>query len=366
MSSGHSKNSALTTQPKLPTPDAVFVSKQARFEIYRAKDLYKKSWRHPGLHQLAAIARTSYHRYGSRSLFDKYDRKAAIYLARVQYYKKQSEGKPLLVNEWLSVRMVPGNGEFNGVGEPELFALNGISVAELLQKKMNVSRSEFWSHIISDSRLCGIHPYTLDSHRKITRLESNKHEYTPHCMALMQLQFMRDYPPSKLPFEFVTAIIRPEIRDKVLTVQKGKTLAKPHFVPAHTTLGLSKKDKVIVNREAYAYQFPKYWLNMHQLKKLLNKLLKNKQISQKTFDYYLDSYSIDSMEGEIKLSKLLTAKGKLAGGKITGPKLRSLIDKYVADTTELQIIPIQAWRKGFLAMVSKVGIKIPKNYPKLT
>ena len=143
------KRNNLITQPKLPAPDSFYKKHNVTFEVYRAKNLYSQKWRHPSLHKLVSASRTSYQRYGLRALFDKYDNKAAIYLIRAQYHgKKLKNGNARLINEWLSVRMVPGDGKFNGVGELELYNSKNTPVVELLQQKMHHSRSKFWHYVI--------------------------------------------------------------------------------------------------------------------------------------------------------------------------------------------------------------------------
>lgn len=356
----------LRIQPKLPTPDSTYITKHATFEVYRAKDLYNKKWRNSVLHKLVGFARTSYGRYGLRSLFDEYDLKAAIYLARATYEQKTSHGGREVVSEWLSVRMVPGDGEFKGVGEPELYTFKNTPVSELLRQKMKLSKGKFWSHIVSDSRMCGIHPYAVTKNNKVVRVPTERHQYTAECMALMQAQFMVDFSPSTLSFQYVSAIVKPEIRDKVITLRKKKLAAKPNFISAHKTLGLSKAAEVTVDRSAYTYQFPRYWLNMKELKSLLHGLVGKKKLSEETFKHYLLGHSLDSVNGEINLGNMLAVKGPLVKASITGSKLRELVDKHVSDTPELQIIPINAWRRGFLRLLKIAGINVFKKHPELS
>ncbi len=355
----------LTTQPKLPAPDSSYSGKSATFEVYRAKDMYDKKWRHPSFLKLVSVARTSYHRYGKRSLFDAYDEKAAIYLVRVSYDKKSVDGVGVVrVHEWLSVRMVPGDGEFEGVGELELYRFNDARVTDLLKEKVKHPGGNFWQYIVSDSRLCGIHPYTVVKKNKVSPV-SEKHIYSAECMALMQVQFILDYPPENLHFKYVTAIVRPEIKNKVITLRKDGAIVGPNFISAHTTLGLSGEARVAVDRTTYTYQFPLYWLDMQKLKTLIKTLLSEGKITQKTLDHYLDGYSLDTGDGEIRLAKMLTVKGKLIAATINGTELRNLIDVHVPDAPELQITPINLWRKGFITMVENSGIDVLTQHPEL-
>ncbi len=345
----------------LPAPESTYATKDAIFRVYRAKGLYSSEWRHSAFFKLVSIARTSYHRYGPRELFDKYDEKAAIYLVHTTYSKGDNNQE--LVNEWLSVRMVPGDGSFKGVGEPELYVYNKTPVTELIRKRMGYSKTQFWKHIISDSRMCGIHPYAVRNN-KVIKHHTEKHAYTAESMALMQIQFMVDYPPQTIPYQFVTAIIKPQIRDKVIALQKGDVRAKPNFISAHKTLALPKGE-VGVKRGIYSYRFPSYWLNMDELKSLLRRLLNKKHITQKTLQHYLDTDSLDIKEADIRIGRMLTVKGQLAGSNLTGAKLRSYVDMHVSDIPELQIIPIKTWRKGFFRLLHKAQIDIFSIHPEL-
>ncbi|MEI6057440.1 MAG: hypothetical protein WCQ60_00530 [bacterium] len=351
---------------ELPIADSVYVKDDVTFEVYRAKDMYHKEWRHPSFHTIVSLARTSYRRYGPRDLFDKYDDKAVIYLVRARYPRGHVLGTDAeLVNEWLSVRMVPGDGDFEGVGELELYTFNKVPIVDIFCKKNKFSKNNFWHHVISDSRMCGIHPYTVGNDKVVASLPTERHKYTPECMALMQAQFMVDFPPQTTSFTYVSAIVRPEIRDKVITLRKGAHHITPNFISAHTTLGLTNDAKVVVERNAYTYQFPRYWLHMEELKTLIRRLLLEKKLTEKTLQHYLGEHDIDSLDGELALAKILVAEGTLVDAVLSGEGLRALVDKEVSDVPELQIIPIDSWRSGFLHILVNAGVDVFKVHPEL-
>jgi hypothetical protein len=344
-------------QPRLPEADSKYELGGVEFDVFRVKEMYDSRWKNKSLHKTLSFARTSYQRYGSRDIFDKHDSKAAIYLIHAKYPQSINSGTNQIIHEWLSVRMVPGDGEFNGVGEPELYSYNNIPITELMRKKIGCEINDFWKFIYSDSRMCGIHPYILGKKNEIIPLHSEKHKYTPICMALMQLKFMGDYPEDRIPYKYVTAIIKPEIRDKVISLKKGDKIIKPNFDSAKKTLALKKGDRIQVNRRIYSYNFPRYWLDLKAFKLLLKDLQNKNIISKKTITHYLGNHSIDSLEGELKFANMLTEKGMLKFATISAEEFRQLVDKYVPDVPELQIIPIHTWRKGFLKILNAAGIK---------
>ena len=254
--------------------------------------------------------------------------------------------------------MVPGDGHFNGVGELELYRRGGVDVTELFRKKIGSTKGAFWKHVISDSRLCGIHPHTISKLGGVSYITPEKHNYSSESMALMQAQFMIDHAHLDLPFTHVTAIVRPEIRDRVITDRKGMLIKKPTFIPAWKTLDIPPRERLTVDRNVYSYHYPRYWLDMEKLKLLLATLLHDKKISQRTIDYYCKSTAD-------KTAKMLTARGKLVGATLTGDELRDLVDRHVPDAPELQITPIGVWRKSFLKMLQGTDIDVVKKHPEL-
>ncbi len=109
---------------KLPPPTARYAAPGVEFDVYRAKDLFKNRWNSPALKEILLLCRGSYSRYGDRPLLDAYDTKAAIYLVRASYQQPTTNNQQL-VQEWLSIRMVPGDGKPIGVHEPEIFEWEG-------------------------------------------------------------------------------------------------------------------------------------------------------------------------------------------------------------------------------------------------
>ncbi|MEX0918745.1 MAG: hypothetical protein WDZ85_02140 [Candidatus Paceibacterota bacterium] len=336
-------NNISETLLKLPKPLAVYSTAEAEFEIYRAKDLNNKKWLDKSLYKILALARGSYKKYGARELFDKYDDKAVIYLARARYGKE--------TEEWLSVRMVPGDGLFTGIGEIELYKYKNQPVPKLLCDKMNWSNKNLWSKVYSDSRMCGVHPCFIN------KKNSTKHKFTAICFALMQAQFIADYSEDINTFEYVTAIVRGDIQNKVIALNKnGKVTAMP-FIAAEETLGLPPNKKLNVDRSFYSYKFPTYWLDMDKLIELTKKLYVSGQITTKTLQHYLKTEKIENIEDLTKFSNLLTAEGLLIGSLLTAGEFRYMVDEQVPDIPRLKITPIATWQKGVAKIIKATGIK---------
>jgi hypothetical protein len=315
---------------------------------------------------LVARSRTTYFRYGDRSLFDQFDRKAAIYLIRVQYPLPRFPQS--IVEEWLSVRFVPGNGIPRGVLEPEIFFYKNASIAEHLRNKFFNGRSNFWRSIVSSSRLCGIHPYRVPPDlrdgrgRRNTFFLPRRHRYGALCFALMHAQFFDD---TSIPFRFITEMIRNDILDRVLTLRVNGQTIPPPSRPARETLGLDQRAVFSVNRSVYSYKFPLYWLNRDELIRLFRSLYARKLITNETFHHYLgvnfDRITKTSDSSSLaKLGLLLTSRGRIRGSSLTGNELRKLIDAHVSDVPELKITSIDAWRRGIARMLKAAQVRKEK------
>ncbi|MBI2624593.1 hypothetical protein HYW67_03880 [Candidatus Parcubacteria bacterium] len=344
--------------PKLPPPVATYAIPGVVFETYRAKG-FSAYWHDPALRTLVLWARDSYSRYGIRSALDQYDAKAAIYLVRAQY--PSASDRHDSVGEWLSIRMIPGGGDPIGVGELELYWYQGRRLDAWLQASVRQPAGSFWDSIVSSSRMCGIHPYTREA-----ELSSggSKHRYTAASFALIHAQFVLDYPPEVFPFEYVTAIIRSELVERGLTLWKDGEARGPVFLPAHRLLGLSDKSGITLCRSAYAYEFPRYWLDMPKLIRLLEGLVCDGRLSETTIQHYIEA-SLRSEEGERQLGRLLMVEGPIAGAALTGAELRGLVDAQVADIPELKITPAAEWHRGIVRMAEAAGLDLVRDHPQL-
>jgi hypothetical protein len=300
---------------KLPTPLATYQAPHALFEIYRAKDMQVARWHDPAVREIIKICRSSYARYGKRPLFDPQDNKAAIYVTRVMYEVSPGDR----VEEWLSLRMVPGDGKPAGVFEPEIYRYAGKRIDVIMKAK--IGAKDFWKHVASSSRMCGIHPYRILKNGAIEPLATSSHRYTPVCFALMHKQFILDYPLKEFPYQYITGVIRSDFYKKGLTYISGRHLSRPMFTSAYRFLGLPR-EKISVRRGAYSYTFPLYWFEMKKLLQLVNELRKkdNKpQLAKLTPDMFSN------------LPKQTRHPVPIAGVRIKPATMRSLIDRSVPD-----------------------------------
>lgn len=315
---------------ELPPPHATYHAPHAVFEIYRAKDLHRSKWNGPALRELVALCRLSYSRYGKRPLFDAYDGKAAIYLVRAIYSATAGDHH----EEWLSVRMVPGDKKPIGVAEPEIHMSNGKRVDYWMKKK--IGAEHFWEQVASSSRMCGIHPYLLRKNGTGSFLEDDSHKFTPVCFALIHKQFVIDYPLSRFPYRYITATVRTDFYETKLAYRAGKRMVRPTHVAAHTFLGV-ERNSIHVDRDVYSYPFPLYWFDRTKLLKLVNGLREKEH--KKPFEKLTSAMFAN-----------LTKKAKkpipIAGVNIEPAKMRALIDRFVPDAPELKITNAKQWYRG--------------------
>lgn len=327
----------------------------AKFEIYRAKNLFSKKWVDPVLKALVIEARKSYCRYGDTLPLDEYDTKSAIYLVRAIYPKPASRGN---VEEWLSTRLVPASGHPDGIEDLSLFSFSKYTskeswpVHQLIKEKL-FNGSSWKKYLVASSRTCGIKPFWRSGNGVGALDSGNKH--TPICFALIHRQFVEDYKTSELPYRYFVGTVIDKFVDKALTLElKGQKFA-PAFTSAYQTLGLSSSKFIKINRKTndfYAYRFSTYFLNFHQLINCFQSLCRTNQLTNETFFHYsglrgefqrLLGNNELSIEKFSFLSKLLTVRGKIMGSAFTGAELRDLVAKMVEDGPELKITKGEVW-----------------------
>lgn len=340
----------------LPKPQAVYRAQGAVFEMYRAKDLGTPYFRDPILKNLVILARRAYGVYGTRASLDQYDRKAAIYLVRVLY--QTSERDSARVEEWLSIRMVPGTGDPVGGGELEIFSYKGEKLDQVLASRLarEEGNRNFWKHVVSSSRMCGIHPYFTVPER--SRRLSIKHRFTAICFPLIHIQFTLDYPPERSPYSYryVTAIIRSELAIKGLKVERGGKEFRPLFTPAFEFLSVGKEE-IAVDRSIYAYDFPSYWFDVPKLISLFRELIAKGALTSESVVHYTGG-EIGNSKSTRHLGSLLTISGSIFGSGITGEELRQTIDARLSTIPELKITEYHAWNRALRAMLQAAGIVI--------
>ena len=349
----------------LSKPQASYAMKGVIFNIYLAKKWGNSKWTNPFLKKLTLEFRRVYSRYGDRSLLDKYDVKAGIYLISAEYKVVDDRGRGHAVKEWLSIRFVPARGKPNGSGELEIYYFDNKRLDRIAKLKLFKGDPGFQDYIFSSSRMCGAGPYLVEEKDEagwIKNIDISRHRYTPVCFALILHQFMEDYSKSGRSLGYISEIVRNDFVENVLTFKQGDIKCGPPSVSAYKTLDLDPS-RIKLDRRAYAYKFPTYWLNIDQLITLISALIKDKILSDKSIKYYLkintdfkDLIKTGSVAEMIKLSDLLTVNGKIKYSKLTGAKLRALIDQNVEDSPELKLTGIETWRSGINRILNLAGV----------
>ncbi len=347
-------NEIRSMERDLPKPSSVYYGSGSYFYVYKAKDWKSKKWTDPFLRQILLYSRKTYLRYGDRELLDKYDSKASIYLVRASYWV---EG--VYIHEWLSIRMVPGHLRPQGGGELEIYSYNSQRL-DLYMKKRNGRGRDFWKDVISSSRMCGISPYIKDNSEQFDYPKlSRAHKHTAICFAIIHEEFRLEY---VLPYSCITAIIRNDLAQQVLTVNQSCLRVCHKFTPAHHYLNFQDGKDIKLDRGVYSYRFPIYWFNVRQLFTTLRLLLKTGKLSEKSIMHYLKTgrgfAEIVANRGEelARLGDLLSVEGKIKFSDMYGKTLRRIIDQYVEDGPELKITGANDWNASIAKMIELSGI----------
>lgn len=350
----------------LPPPVNSLQINQVRFEIYLAKDIYNSAWNGQCLHSLVLKARESYGRYGNVPLIDEYDLKSAVYLVRAIYPEKTAD-REYWVEEWLSLRFVPGNGEPGGIDVLNLYWYEEKPMAYWIEKFI---QPKGWSfhNLISGSRLCGISSFIQNpaDQNEFGKTRRSDHKYTPVCFALLHKQFFDDCRREGLDFQYFIVATSDRLLKGFMRLESGNRKYGPACVRAEKTLGVPCcMGKIKLRRNDFIYQYPLYFLNQNQIVKLLKRLLVTKVISNETLKNYFGSgiSAQELIEGKrIRIEKLrnlgalLGEKGKIKGASITGIQLRVMLDK-VADDSRLRMTPIRSLEASVDKMI-QIAFKI--------
>ena len=369
----------------IPLPTSVYSIGSAVFSVYRAKPLFSPRWEHPYLKDVVRRARKTYQRYGPVPVWDAYDTKAAVYVVQVSYGHPDNAGVPLAkgnipLEEWLTVRFVPGGGEPLGLGTPELsdcrvgdIPLDAYLLAlghQALPRTADISGTSRSHRVrslldmapfVAVSRLCALLP-----HRRSDRLPhsgafvASKLRYTNMSFVLANLQFCED--TAERPFTHISGLFRPELVERRLTITSA-TQRVPYFAPAHTLWRKQHAERVVLNRtklRTAMYAYPGYFLDTGELVTLLQSLIDEEQLSTTTISRYLSpgiawddvcAYDVPRPEQFAGLGELFLRQGKLPGAHITGAALRRRLDSEVRDGPRLYLMAMTRWKKSLEAFV---------------
>ena len=354
-----SRASIYSLVQQLPEPDAVYrIPQKVCFEVYRVKNSGTKFWRDPVLKELLIYARNAYHVYGRRDPLDEYDPKASIYLVRAIYDSDDGSQK---LEEWLSSRLVSGIGQPLGAGELNMYFYEEQPMDYWVRKPLGYEDSSFWNYVICSSRMCGIDPYIRES--KGNQKIDTALKHTPVSNAILRTQFLIDN-EHELPCKLVTAIIREDLRKNRISVMvRGEKIMRVYTM-AHEFLGIENPHAIMLDRDAFAYEFPSYWLDISQLLVLLGRLQDEGRLSEDGIRHYIGG-SIPLNFNSAKLGLLLAVDGKIHDSSMTGEELRVLVDKYVDEKPILRITDAREWFGSYLRILDRMEVDIFEQNPKL-
>lgn len=341
----------------------------AVIKIYRGKDLYEVGWPSEILRNLIFTAREMSNLPYGRPIKDKNDDKSAIYICSATY-PSLIGGEYLFVEEWLSLRLTPGNGYPRGTGDLEIYTYRGESVENIVKNKLFQGRDDFLNFIVASSRMCGCKPYfknKSDEKRMTTDFLPKKIKHTALFYSLMSKYFLTDY-LYHLGSKYITTVIIDQLVDKVLSIDNGTERYGTHFTYAHDLLGVAPEE-IKLNRSVnnhYAYRYPTYFLNSEQLVKWLEDLTEKEIIARESVDHYLKAevsfYEIIrqphlDLNRLRNLYKLFMTEGKIFGSSLTGVELRNLSNTEVGDGPKLRITPIDDMASSIEVFLTVAGVK---------
>lgn len=332
------------------------------FEIYRAKKFGESLTGNTPLQKIVFLARAASNVSYGRPLADAFDIKSAAYLGRARYIDA-SAPSPVLLEEWLCVRLVYGNGAPVGTGELDFYLCGDETVEQKVRKSFfdNCAAKDFWPFCSASNRMCSIRPFPADPrvepHYFVTP-QKNKH--TAVLYALINKHFLDDC-LSGGQCQLLSGIILNRIVDNALALRIGKKNYGTHFTPAHALLGVSAKD-VRLNRakdDSYVYRYPAYFLDVPKLIETLSDLCARNLLSETVYDIFAGGSLFDrdcrvqySAHRLRSLGVLLGIRGKIPYSSLSGEELRRIIDERVPDGPELKLTPLPLLERSIEHLIS--------------
>lgn len=324
---------------KLPPPGFVHDDGTYVTEVFIAKQP-GITWAEPLLRRIALRARRSYRRYGNVPLVDRHDDQSTILLVRTELTRDA-----LFFEEWLSVRFV--HGELLGARDAHRFLMcrSGTTPVVRILAPLFPPEHTFLKRTAFISRIAGIpSPQTKDG--KLTR--------TAYAFAHAVSAFFLITDRRGEQIDHLLGIYRDELIEHSLTIERqGRRV--PTFYPAHHIIGRNPSERVVIDRQIVAYEFPTYFFDIRKVEELLRELLRSGAISQDALAPYVGGKrNVRSIEAGRprpldcfkNLGKLFAhSDGPILGSTLTGASLRALIDARVPDGPHLRIILRPTWRR---------------------
>ncbi len=354
-----------TLVKELPSPISIWKNGKETYRVYLIKPPHSLKWSDDSLYELFLSMRGSYYIYGDRPPLDEFDAKSGIYAVRVNYPYREEPDSPI-VEEWLSIRLVPSTNLPMGAAELDFFKHQGVLVTDVVQETLCRPGEHYTEIFPGCSRMCGVDPYIVRKEDEQSGIIlTSRHVYSAVCYALMSLHMLEDY-LNNTAARFITGVIIDRFVESTLTVDRKYPIA---FTPAHKVLRIDDPKLITLDRRSrglYAYHYPAYWFNVRELLDFLKCALEEGSITQDTFNYYLGSdFRIEAalkekgmtvVERLKHLWKLLTVQGEVIGSKRSGEEIRDLMDICVSDGPELKITPLEELRKSVDAILGATKV----------
>lgn len=350
----------------LQLPEAFFAKEtigQAVLTTYVAKDMFDPQWNNPALRRLAVEARKTYGRYGERfSVFDKYEPKAVHFLTRVEYPLEIDSSQVRLV-EWHSLRFIPPAGDPPSTEDIDFYICGEERrpLFEVMSERLpDINGNACEDVVITQSRLCIIHPFILDSNAVDTEtfsLPANK--YTALAFAMN----------TRAVTEYLEKIQMRDISSMWMTSQMWEGLLYGTVAYNGQHLDFQKASEVLDGygypikiqldrNRAYAYEVPSYFLNWTQLISTLNRLASEGKIKIEGLDSFPEKLTLKKLDEDaelrdrvFQLGQFLTSEGPLSASNLTGEGLRNILDQEVIDQPILWLARLPQLRQSCTNMI---------------
>lgn len=327
----------------LPVADESFDWQGVKFDIYLAKKFNTDQWQDESLRSLVLKCRESFYRYGKVALEDGYDNKSLICIVGASYLVEER-----LVKEWLTIRLVPAQGEPMLSEDLQVEFLDQKKLYELIKEKLFNSQENSAQRLFTISRFCGIAPYFQDSFQPLQN--QKKIKFTALSFALL-CNFSLKYINYSDKHVYITAMFHHNIFERIIYLKHNAQEAYLELPDTHETLSVHPDILKSFFPGDVVFRHPTYFFKIKELilwvKKMLSegkinndtlRLILKKEIDWDIAHQQLVNNKLAVVSQLSSLGDLLSGDEFLDDGLFTRKQLRLLLEEEVPKSLVLKLI----------------------------
>src|SRR3989339_40632 len=327
----------------LPVADESYDWQGVKFDIYLAKKFYSEQWENEPLRALVLKCRESFHRYGKVAVEDGYDNKSLVSIVGVSYLVDER-----LVKEWLTIRLVPAQGEPVLSEDLQVEFLDQKKLFDLIKEKLFYNQENSAQRLFTISRFCGIAPYYQDNFQPVS--DQKKIKFTALSFVLL-CKFSLKFIDLTDKHVYITAMFHHNIFERVIYLKHNDQQAYLELPDTHETLSVNPESLRSFFPGDVVFRHPTYFFKIKELILWVKKMLAEGKINSDTLQLFLkteidwDNAQRQLLDNKLALVNQLSSLGDLLSGdellansSCNRKQLRQLLEEEVPKSLILKLI----------------------------